>query len=133
LIDTSGSMEHMPDGTGATCTPGTPTPLNRWATLVSALTGTIQNVSCYSQDRTSTEFRDEYTFDGAIPYDYQYYLPFHRLLSNGCTPGPGNVLPTTTATYYGWPTGGIKYHPYNDAGSTCSTWAQAEDGVLDVY
>ena len=43
VIDTSGSMENMADGkrpenAGATCVPGTATPLNRWATLVTVLT-----------------------------------------------------------------------------------------------
>src|SRR5262249_39802685 len=51
LIDSSGSMENMPDGrrpeaASATCNPGTATPMNRWATLVTALTGSIQNFSC---------------------------------------------------------------------------------------
>src|SRR5690242_9259495 len=87
LIDTSGSMENMTDGkrpedAGASCIPGTTTPMHRWAQLVSVLTGTIQNYSCFSQDRSSTAFQNEFTLpSGPDPYDYKYYLPFHRLLS----------------------------------------------------
>ncbi|HVK67417.1 MAG TPA: hypothetical protein VM694_23185, partial [Polyangium sp.] len=66
LLDTSGSMENMVDGrrpeeAGAACLPGTTTPMNRWATLVSVLTGTIQGFSCFAQDRGSPAFLDAYS------------------------------------------------------------------------
>lgn len=91
LIDTSGSMENMADGrtpeaSGATCSPGTTTQLNRWATLLTVLTGSINQFSCYSQDRSSSAFLSEFSVGGVKPYDTGYYLPFHRILSNGCTP-----------------------------------------------
>src|SRR6185503_6019468 len=36
--------------------------------------------------------------------------------------------------YFGWPANSIAFHPYDNAGGTCTTsWAQTEDGVLDVY
>ena len=42
LVDTSGSMEYMATGALPTnCTVGGVSDLNRWATLVSVLTGTI--------------------------------------------------------------------------------------------
>jgi len=136
LIDSSGSMEAMAAGqlpaqSGATCTPGTTTPLNRWATLLTVLTGTIQNFSCYAQDRSSTEFLNEYMLPGNVqPIDYKYYLPFHRVLSNGCTYGPGTI----PSTWWDFPTNAIKQHPYNNPTGTCATpFTQATDGLLDVY
>src|SRR5689334_20171153 len=67
LIDTSGSMENMIDGNspesdGAACVPGTASPMNRWATLVSVLTGSIQNFSCQSLNRNANAFKSEYTW-----------------------------------------------------------------------
>src|SRR3712207_4016736 len=108
-------MENMPNGKrpradGAACTPGTTTPMNRWATLVSVLTGTIENFSCMEVDRKSEAFRKEYSIGGVDPYDYRYNVPFHRLISNGCTAGPGTLLPT----WFGWSPTAIKYHDAND-------------------
>lgn len=137
LIDTSGSMENMVDGkrpeaAGASCVPGTPTPQNRWATLVSVLTGTIQNFSCHSLDRSSDAFKDEYSWGGALPYDFKYNLPFHRLLSNGCTAGPGTF---PLDSWSAWPDGGIKYHSYTGKDVPCagSGWQQDADGLLDTF
>src|SRR5262245_56230172 len=108
LIDTSGSMEYMiaADASGkevlpgapgspanSACVPGVVNPgqvLNRWASLVSVLTGTINNFSCQSVTRDPS-FASEYKFYGANPYDLYYPLPFNRLLSNGCAIGPGTL------------------------------------------
>jgi type IV pilus assembly protein PilY1 len=146
LIDTSGSMENMADGrtpedAGATCVPGTPTPMNRWATLVSTLTGSINNFSCYAQPRDSTAFIDEYSLPGPLlsppvpPYDQGYYLPYHRILSGTCTAGAGTqnllgipLLPPPLDIFWSAPS----YHPYNNPSGTC-TMSQLEDGLLDVY
>src|ERR1700760_2231123 len=79
LVDTSGSMENMIDGTAPEdnaanrCVPNTATPMNRWSTLVSVLTGTIENYSCSSQPRDAT-FSAEYALNGQPPYDLGYYL-----------------------------------------------------------
>lgn len=139
LIDTSGSMENMTDGTkpeqaGASCTPGVPMPsakMNRWASLLSVLTGSIESFSCYAQDRSSSAFLSEYTWNGVAPYDAQYFLPFHRVLSNGCTAGPG----TMPAQWSPWPSGGIKYHPHSNPAATCAApgWQQQTDGILDTF
>jgi type IV pilus assembly protein PilY1 len=136
LIDSSGSMELMASGqpaeqSGATCIPGTATPLNRWATLLTVLTGTISNFSCYAQDRASTNFYNEYVHPGSVnPVDYKYYLPFHRVLSNGCAYGPG----TLGANWWDFPSNAIKSHPWDNAAGTCTTpFDQANDGLLDVY
>lgn len=136
LIDSSGSMELMPDGqsleqANKACVPGTATALNRWASLLTVLTGTISNYSCYAQDRASTEFYNEYVLPGSIsPIDYKYYLPFHRILSNGCAYGPGTV-PTN---WWDFPANAVKSHPWNNAAGTCATpFDQAKDGLLDVY
>src|SRR5207245_1683513 len=119
----------------ATCVPGTATSPNRWATLVSVLTGTINNFSCSALDRNSSAFQSEYQVQGVDPYDYHYYLPFHRILSNGCTPEPGATLPT----WYGWPAGAIKYHNYASTSVVCPLpgtpggFSQAADGILDTF
>ncbi|UQA55031.1 PilC/PilY family type IV pilus protein [Polyangium aurulentum] len=136
LIDTSGSMENMasgqrPEEVGAACVPGTATPMNRWATLVSVLTGTIQNFSCYALDRSSSAFLDEFKLQGAQPYDFKYYLPFHRILSNGCTYGPG----TMPGNWYDWPADAIKKHLYDSPSKACADpgFVQSTDGLLDTY
>ncbi len=139
LVDTSGSMELMTDGNTteveAPCVPGTPTAPNRWASLVAALTGTVSNFSCSALDRTTTPFRNEYMLSGADPYDYKYYMPFHRILSNGCAPGPG-VLP---ANWGDWPNGAIKYHQWSDPNVICPApgapggFSQLNDGILDTF
>lgn len=138
LIDTSGSMEHMANGqtveaAGATCSPGVPTPMNRWATLLSVMSGTIQNFSCQSLDRKLSTFLNEYRINGVDPYDHSYYLPFHRPLSAGCAIGPG-VLPPSWQT---WPVplSAFKAHPFNDQNGTCAAggWAPSYDGILDVF
>src|SRR5262249_31950343 len=41
---------------------------------------------------------------------------------------------TVPLTWAGWPAGGIKYHPYNNAAGTCATpWTQSTDGILDTF
>jgi type IV pilus assembly protein PilY1 len=100
LVDTSGSMEKMIDGTdpeansplyspSGACTlfPGTvsggaaSTP-NRWGTFVQAMTGTFSNgYRCFQMARNggaTTPFPLEYQINGKTPYDYGYYLPYHR-------------------------------------------------------
>lgn len=139
LIDTSGSMENMvsgkrPEQGGAGCTPGVTMPaskMNRWATLVSVMTGSIEGFSCDAVDRSSDAFKNEYAWNGVAPYDHRYYLPFHRILSNGCTAGPGTMIPQWDF----WPPGAIKYHPYNNPAAACAEpgWKQLTDGILDTF
>ncbi|MCC6528555.1 MAG: hypothetical protein IT373_38265 [Polyangiaceae bacterium] len=133
LVDTSGSMEYMPDGSlPANCTPGATSDENRWTTLVEVLTGTVKNRSCYRQSRFSTPFINEYGIGGEAPYDKNYFLPFHRILSNNCTLGPG----TLPANAFDWTSGSLKYHRYDNTGTTCASpelWDQNPDGLLDVF
>lgn len=140
LIDTSGSMEYLTDGTAplldASNKCQAPAPgqsnMNRWATLVSVLTGSIENYSCYAQPRTKgTPFEVEYSLSGVPPYDLGYHLPFHRILSNDCTIGP-DKLP---ATWSGWPADALKQHPWNNAAGTCAApgFKQSADGLLDTF
>ncbi len=149
LVDSSGSMERMIDGTmpenvGAACTPGTPMSKdkwNRWATLVQVLTGDIENFSCQAIDRKSQAFVSEYTWNGVKPYDFQYHLPFHRLVSNDCVAGPGAMDPTN---WFDWPApapgnpflaqGALKYHSYTDPNAPCATPFKATSpGLLDTF
>jgi type IV pilus assembly protein PilY1 len=141
LVDTSGSMENMANdkppedkinNPGAACSPGVATPANKWATLVQVLTGDINNFSCEALDRTQANFKKEYAlppYGGATPpYDADYYLPHHRLLSNGCGPAPGD-WPTN---WYDWPANPIKFHASN-YGSSCNTWSQQANGIVDTF
>jgi type IV pilus assembly protein PilY1 len=93
LVDTSGSMERIPDdGSNPNCdncvpqcTGDTMVDRNnktRWALTVEALTGTIQNYQCRSVDR-STYLHTE--------YDYGYYLP-HIDFSQGLTQATDGIL-----------------------------------------
>ena len=147
MIDTSGTMEYLinPDATGANVLPGavagtacdsvtSPTQQNRWTSLVSVLTGTIKNFKCQATPRNTAAFKAEYGLGVTpppatwlAPYDWSYYLPFNRMYSNGCTPGPG----VQSANWYDWPVGSIAYHDASN--NPCSTWSQASDGLLDTF
>ncbi|MBW2458912.1 MAG: hypothetical protein JRI68_30715, partial [Deltaproteobacteria bacterium] len=131
LVDTSGSMEYLTSGDPvASCNPTGASDLNRWATLVSVLTGSVQNRGCYAQVRNSPDFVHEYGLNGDPPYDKTYFLPYHRIVSNGCVAGPG-ALP---ANLYDWPNNAINYHAYDDANQACAVpFEQSKDGLMDVY
>ncbi|MBX3192663.1 MAG: hypothetical protein KF819_37105 [Labilithrix sp.] len=106
LVDTSGSMERMPDNslpsdnrnpdnppsftfpTGVpqnACVPGTPSNPNRWGMLLQALTGNLQpHFSCAEVQRNSPAFINEFRIGGSggpEPYDANYFLPYHRPLA----------------------------------------------------
>lgn len=77
LVDTSGSMERLPDdGSASACDDCLPTctgntaqdslQKNRWAVTVEALTGSMSNYTCQAVDRSTYPTTD---------YDYGYYLP----------------------------------------------------------
>jgi type IV pilus assembly protein PilY1 len=112
MIDNSGSMERMIDGTVPEATPGNacncvenggtatcdwthrPVP-NRWNGVQLALTGTLSNgFNCVAMSRApGSTFATEYQIGGAAPYDTGYYLKFHRMVakdqSNACVMAPG--------------------------------------------
>ncbi|MDB4939002.1 MAG: Type fimbrial biosis protein PilY1 [Labilithrix sp.] len=100
LVDTSGSMERMPDNSlpatnrkpgGGTllapatlnqCDPGVGSNPNRWGMLLQALTGNMQPYySCRALDRSKPEFKNEFQINAKPVYDGDYYLPYHRPLS----------------------------------------------------
>ncbi len=110
LLDTSGSFEYMIDGNtpetageNGTCVPGSQSIPNRWGVAVQALTGNIQPYySCASMNRSQQGFVNQYAIStgGApvAPYDYQYYLPFHRPISVDSSSGlPVNCMMTPFA------------------------------------
>jgi type IV pilus assembly protein PilY1 len=70
-IDTSGSMEYLPDNSLPTCGDGTDE-YNRWTVAIEALTGTFSAYSCTDLDRAVA-------FPGQI--DETYYL--HHYRANG--------------------------------------------------
>ncbi len=104
LLDTSGSMERMIDGTlpesaaanACNCDPvaGTcdwsysPSP-NRFGLVQQAFTGTLTNgYNCAAMPRTSgSVFASEYQIGGAAPYDLGYYLPYHRPIAKDSSSG----------------------------------------------
>ena len=78
LVDTSGSMERMPDSSGCveclpTCTntAADSTQKNRWAVTLEALTGTFNNFRCVERARS--------TYTGQ--YDVGYFLPHYDFTS----------------------------------------------------
>ena len=112
LVDTSGSMERMPDNSlpsanvGVTagglpnaCSPGSESNPNRWGIVLQALTGNMQPYySCSAVNRSAgpagAAFRNEYKIANVNPYDTDYFLPYHRPLSGAsanntvCAIGP---------------------------------------------
>jgi type IV pilus assembly protein PilY1 len=143
LVDTSGSMEYAADGTKVACdqvdaTLTTETKATsqktRWTQLVEVLTGDVSDYSCYTQDRGSTTFRDEFRLAGIDSYDYKYHVPYHRIVSGTsasglCTIGAG-VVDTNP---FLWGTTPWKYHIYNDTSKACTSFQQTETGLLDSY
>ena len=109
LVDTSGSMERMPDNSLPSanrapapqpfnaCSPGSPTNPNRWGMLLQALTGNMQPYySCDAVDRSSPRFTTEFKIAGVKPYDAGYFLPYHRPLTGAtaataCTFAPSHL------------------------------------------
>ena len=107
LLDNSGSMERMIDGTNpednvanqCNCDPTTgvcnyaaqPAP-NRFGLVQQAFTGTLTNgYNCAAMPRTAgSVFASEYQIGGAAPYDVGYYLPYHRPIA-----GDTSTTPTT--------------------------------------
>jgi type IV pilus assembly protein PilY1 len=154
LVDNSGSMEYLipPDpsdptgvklmlpgnsnsaAAGSACTgvQGATSMMNRWATLVTVLTGTIpqSSFSCEKVDRSGSSFTTEYAYQAAgNPYDYRYFLPFHRIYSNGCTTGPGSV--PANWDWWQWPATPFTYH--TSTGQGCTWSGQRADGLLDTF
>jgi type IV pilus assembly protein PilY1 len=102
LIDNSGSMDRMIDGTlpedtpanacdcnattGA-CTWVSPASPNRWGLMAQAMTGNFSNgYHCAAMPRTpGSIFAQEYQIGGVAPYDINYYLPFHRPIAKDTT------------------------------------------------
>ncbi len=146
LVDTSGSMEfRAADNQLPICNPGNPAATNeksRWIDLVEVMTGTIDDYSCFPMNRSSSAFATEYGIGGTAPYDWNYVNPFHRIVSGGCTVGPGQLPPTSAP--YSYPTHAIATLPFSAPATVsrpssfgsytpCSGFSQAQDGILDVF
>lgn len=149
LIDNSGSMEHLMEPTGKL--PGDPSApgtacdgsvnlaaRNRWANLVTAMTGSIgdSDFSCRTVARSGAAFTGEY---GSNPYDLNYYLPFHRIYSGSCAYGAGKLPTTPTWNWWQLPSdagsGGMNYTYRDPTGAETGscTFVQAADGLLDAF
>lgn len=157
LLDTSGSMEKMIDGSdpggttgqgvGQACGykmigssvvatgNGPQTSPNRWGVAVQALTGDIYPYyACVEMPRDKgSAFDNEYKINGYSPYDVDYILPYRRPVANGatladaCVVGPG-TMPTPAVDF---PASALKYRKLNDPNTTC-TFTQSQNGVLDA-
>jgi type IV pilus assembly protein PilY1 len=148
LVDSSGSMEYMaqPDAAGKirlpVCNPGQPlltNEQNRWASLVSVLTGEIRDYSCDRVTRSSATFLSEYDLSGNQPYDKDYTLPFHRVLSGSstdtCEPLPDLAKWPAAAAQGGpfaFPNDSVKYRKRGATTQSCN-FVQAKDGLLDSF
>lgn len=143
LVDTSGSMDYKIDGSKVACSQRDPSltaePIaidsekSRWTQLIEVLTGDVQNYSCYTQDRSSPAFLQEYSLGVAPsfePYDKGYHVPYHRILSNGCTIGPGTV---NSSDAFAWGTQPFTFHRWDDPGTTCNNFQQSSTGLLDSF
>jgi type IV pilus assembly protein PilY1 len=113
---------------------------NRWGVAVQALTGSIQpGFTCTSMNRSGTPFLNQYSINSGAggnkaPYDYQYYLPFHRPIGIDSSSG----LPVPCAfTPYALPGagagGGVGIPPVPTSSTDCSGVAcTAEDFPADA-
>lgn len=146
LVDSSGSMEfRAADNELPVCNPGNPSATNeksRWIDLVEVMTGTINNYSCFPMSRSSSAFASEYGIAGTAPYDWNYVNPFNRIVSGGCTVGPGVVPPTSAP--YSYPTNGVARLNFTAPSTVvrptsfgsyvpCAGFSQGVDGILDVF
>ena len=131
LVDNSGSMEYLSSSAAyPNCDADTGEDTkSRWIELQEVLTGTINDYSCRRVDRKTAEFVQEYSLDGIRPYDHSYQVPYHRPLSGSCTPAPG-LMPSDA---FEFPDTATKFRDIGSLSSTCSTWSQANDGLLDIY
>lgn len=146
LVDTSGSMEWKAEAsTFPTCNPGNPNAKNeksRWIELVEVMTGSFEKYSCFPMDRSSAAFVSEFSLNGNKPYDWGYINPYHRVVSNNCTVGPG-VLPDASNPYsfpdksfntFTFTAPNQVTRPNNLSTHTgCAGFSQAPDGILDVF
>lgn len=158
LVDTSGSMERMPDGSlpgataGSACAPGSASDPNRWGMLLQALTGNLQpyySCEAVARDASNAAFVNEYSILGKAPYDVDYALPYHRPMTGGTAanacvmaphilPGsaggaasdfPDDALATVYRSYLN--TVGFNLPSSLPATASC-TFDQAIDGQLDA-
>lgn len=108
LLDTSGSMERLPNanlpsvGVGSLST----SERTRWIQALEVLGGGIADYSMLNVQRTSSDFASEYGLGGTNPYDYGYFLSHYRPLSGGCTIGASS-LSATKSWPLDWNTWGV--------------------------
>lgn len=155
LIDSSGSMEYMMGLDKTTKKPvlpkcstnGDPNAVNeqnRWTTLAAVLTGEFPQFACVAESRSTAAFTNEFSINGQVPYDKDYYLPYNRIVSvntaanERCTMGP-DTTKWPGANLFAFPDDAIKTHAIGNAGLTCTKidgafkLSQADDGLLDVF
>ena len=153
LLDTSGSMEKMIDGTdpeasGGTCSPGVASAPNRWGIAMQSLTGDVSPYfSCSSMPRAQgSAFDLEYKINGFHPYDVDYFLPYHRPVAGSgvtsCMVAPGALPGVSAGSGVGtppksagglatdFPAGAIINRLASGAAGACD-FTQYSNGILD--
>ena len=106
ILDSSGSMERMPNGllplqdNGTPMIPGSTATLakNRWVTAVEVMSGSINHYSLLAEDRSSADFRHEFGLGGTDPYDANYSLYHYRPMTSNCALGSNSLTQAAT-----WP------------------------------
>lgn len=173
LLDNSGSMDREIDGTvpestlanNCNCNAATgvcnwsspPAEVNRWGTVVQAMTGTLANgYNCASMPRTpGGVFAQEYSINGIAPYDLNYYINFHRIIAQDttvtpsvpCVMAPGTLAGALTGQGVGTTksanssvaanaffSGDVVSRQYDQLSTTTSTcqFAQLPNGAIDT-
>ena len=145
LVDSSGSMERMPDNSLPSqnrpppgppefpapppnaCAPGVESTPNRWGMLIQALTGNMQPYfSCDAISRSGSSFKNEFRIGGTappnLPYDADYSLPHHRpltgnSLANACAFAPYTLPGAAPGTGLGPSGRGVNTGTYTDSSS----------------
>ncbi len=140
LVDSSGSMERMADNSlpsdnrgsptpPSICSPGVASTPNRWGMLLQALTGNLQPFySCDAIDRTTSSFKNEFRIGPTppvaanLPYDADYFLPYHRPLTgdtaaNACAFAPFTLPGAAPGQGIGPGGGGVNTGSYTDSSS----------------
>lgn len=132
-----------------------PSPADKLAWVIKALTGTVIGAGCTVQDRASTEFEDEFRIyqpnqGWVVSYDKNYEQPYHRIVASAggisCTPAPSwnsDLREALAMEPLGWgvysPSGSTTQSPiyWREVGpsysaeKSCPFSPQQPDGLID--
>ena len=158
LLDSSGSMERLPNGKlptkddGSAMSQGSVATVakTRWVDAVEVLGGQIKGYQLFAEDRSLDDFRSEFGLVGQDPYDTSYSLLHYRPISCAvagtcCTVGSNTLTKTGTwpDNWSSWDVstfgfrqllGGGTLGPINAVGGCTSSNFQTDNlGILDTF